>query len=195
MIRRNRFANSPSWFQDRFFTLHSTALARRLPSPVPPPGIPLRKCISGERAFSDVTHAHTYIRSPPPLPRTYVHVHTATHEQTGESGYTMKEACVPCRMCVGTSVAASIKLRFRGAGLIFCLVLYRQFFNDLFARSRIRLFLIFYRRASFSRLDGFSLSMREHSYDHEFHSPRYFRVYGWDVRKRSHLEEQELIYV
>lgn len=58
------------------------------------------------------------------------------HGQAGESGYTVKGACVPCRMCVGTFVAASIKLRFRGVGLIFCLVLLSTVFQRLLRTSQ-----------------------------------------------------------
>lgn len=129
MIRRNRSTNSPSWFQDRFFTLYRYGSGAFLLLFFPRESPFANALAAKELLVTSPTHIHTHISA-------YV------HGRAGKSGYMVKEACVLCRMCVGTSVAASIKLRFREVGLIFCLVFYRQFFN-LFARPRIRLSLIF----------------------------------------------------
>lgn len=76
MIRRNRSTGSSSFSSGSIF--HASQIRHwRLPSPVPPPGISLRKCISGERAFSDVTHAHGHT-STTPCARTHAHARAGT---------------------------------------------------------------------------------------------------------------------
>lgn len=95
-----------------------TALAPP-PSCPPLPRIPLRKCISGERAFSDVTHIQ-------------IRVHARTNVTRADGAELYGERKVRPReekkreregeYAWGTPVSTSIKSGFRGPGLIFCLV-------------------------------------------------------------------------
>ena len=103
--------NSSAWFRHRFFTLHRYGTgATSFLSPLP--RIPLRKCISGERAFSDVTHIQirTHARTHARITRSFTLTLTRAriHAQTTRARmepelYRVKGKSVHAgeRVCVG----------------------------------------------------------------------------------------------
>lgn len=96
--------NPSAWFRHRFFTLHRYGTgATSFLSPLP--RIPLRKCISGERAFSDVIHiqirTHALTHACTHHARSFTHTCARTTRTRMEPGYTVKGKSIRGRMCVG----------------------------------------------------------------------------------------------
>lgn len=110
----NSWLHPSVWFRHRFFTLHryGTGATSFL---FPLSRIPLRKCISGERAFSDVTHIQirTHACTHHALARVHMHAQHARGSERPDCTVKGKSAG---ECAWGTSVSTSIKPRFRGLG-------------------------------------------------------------------------------
>lgn len=88
------------WFCHRFFTLHRYGTgATSFLSPLP--RIPLRKCISGERAFSDVTHVQ--IRTHARIARSFTLTLTRTYTRARATRTRIEPGCCTVK---GKSVRA-----------------------------------------------------------------------------------------